>query len=92
MPPIFEYDHSDGNQAVIGGYVYHGTAVSGLSGMYVFGDLTGKIWALKSNADSTWSRVDLTSGSFQLASFGQDASGELYVVDFGGNISKLVNQ
>jgi len=90
--PIYEYDHSNGNIAVIGGYVYHGSAISALSGMYVFGDLSGKIWALKKNSDNTWSKIDLTSGTFQLASFGQDASGELYVVDFGGTISKIVTQ
>jgi glucose/arabinose dehydrogenase len=90
--PIFEYDHSNGNIAVIGGYVYHGTAVTGLAGTYVFGDLSGKIWGLKQNTDGSWSRTDLASGAFQLASFGQDASGELYVVDFGGTVSKIVNQ
>jgi glucose/arabinose dehydrogenase len=90
--PIFEYDHSNGNSAVIGGYVYHGTAVSGLAGMYVFGDLSGKIWALTQNSDNSWTRSDLTSGSFQLASFGQDSSGELYLVDLAGSISKIVNQ
>jgi glucose/arabinose dehydrogenase len=90
--PIYEYDHSNGNVAVIGGYVYHGNALAALTGMYVFGDLSGKIWALKQNTDSTWSKIDLTSGTFQLASFGQDASGELYVVDFGGTISKIVEQ
>jgi glucose/arabinose dehydrogenase len=90
--PIAEYDHSNENSAVIGGFVYHGTAVSGLSGMYVFGDLSGKIWGLKQNADDSWTRSDLTSGSFQLAAFGQDASGELYIVDFSGSISKIVNR
>jgi glucose/arabinose dehydrogenase len=90
--PIYEYDHSDGNVAVIGGYIYHGSAISALAGMYVFGDLSGKIWALKQNSDTTWSKIDLTSGTLQLASFGQDSSGELYVVDFGGTISKIVEQ
>ena len=90
--PIFEYEHSNGNLAVIGGYVYHGTAVSGLQGMYVFGDLSGKVWALQHNAGGSWTQSNLLTGAFQLASFGQDASGELYVVDYLGTISKMVPQ
>ena len=45
--------------------------------MYVFGDLSGKVWGLKQNTDGTWTQVDLLTGTFQLASFGQDTSGEL---------------
>ena len=90
--PIFEYDHSNGNVAVIGGYIYHGTAVAGLAGMYVFGDLSGKVWALRQNSDGSWTQLNLLTGTFQLASFGQDASGELYIVDHAGSISKIVPQ
>ena len=46
--PITEISHPEG-EAVIGGFVYHGQAISGLAGMYVFGDLNGKIWALTEN-------------------------------------------
>ena len=41
VPPVFEFPHSTGI-AVIGGYVYRGSAIRGLAGAYVFGDLTGK--------------------------------------------------
>ena len=36
--PVFEYPHTDGNGAVIGGYVYRGMQFSELTGKYVFGD------------------------------------------------------
>ena len=39
--PIAEYGHGEGI-AVIGGYVYKGTAIPGLANLYIFGDLTGK--------------------------------------------------
>jgi hypothetical protein len=39
IPPLAEYDHSDG-RAVVGGYVYRGSAIPWLEGLYVFGDLT----------------------------------------------------
>jgi glucose/arabinose dehydrogenase len=88
--PIFEYDHSEG-EAVIGGYVYHGTAISSLAGTYVFGDYaSGKIWGLTENPPGTWTRTDLLSTGANLSSFGQDAAGELYVVELGGSVMKLV--
>jgi glucose/arabinose dehydrogenase len=90
--PILEYDHSGGSSAVIGGYVYHGS-IPGLAGTYIYGDLSGgKIWGLTENADHTWTRADLITAAMTLTSMGQDASGELYVVDYSGAISKIVPQ
>lgn len=38
-PPLFEYEHSSGYNAVIGGHVYRGTQhAAWLSGKYLFGD------------------------------------------------------
>lgn len=82
--PITEYSHSEGN-AVIGGYVYHGTAISGLVGSYLFGDfVAGKIWRLTQDNSGAWQRVLLLSGGPNMSSFGRDSSGELYLVDYGG--------
>ena len=90
--PIFEYDHTDGSSAVIGGYVYHG-AIPGYAGTYIFGDLSSnKIWGLKENSDHTWTRTELISASLMLTTMGQDASGELYVVGYNGTISKIAAQ
>ena len=51
--PIFDYEHTTGI-CIIGGYVYRGSKVRDLRGLYVFadtfgpdgGDFTGKIWTL----------------------------------------------
>lgn len=40
MMPVYEYPHSVG-PAVIGGYVYRGTAIPQLQGAYAFMDMTG---------------------------------------------------
>jgi len=90
--PISEYDHSEGS-AVIGGYVYKGSAISSLSGVYVFGDLSGgKIWGLQETSPGTWTRSTLLSKALTLSSFGQDESGEIYVIDYGGgNVLKLAS-
>jgi glucose/arabinose dehydrogenase len=84
MLPIAEYDHTEGN-AIIGGYVYHGTAIPGLVGSYVFGDFgAGKIWRLTQDSNGAWQRVLLLSGGPNMSSFGRDSTGELYVVNYGG--------
>ncbi|MCC7204841.1 MAG: PQQ-dependent sugar dehydrogenase [Phycisphaeraceae bacterium] len=36
--PVAQYDHSEGN-AIVGGFVYRGSAIPNLVGKYVFGDL-----------------------------------------------------
>lgn len=91
--PIAEYSHAEGN-AIIGGYVYHGAAIPALQGAYVFGDLgSGKIWALTQTSPNTFSRSLLATTGKLTSSFGQDQSGELYLVDYGGgNIFKIVAQ
>ncbi len=87
--PIVEISHPEG-VAVIGGFVYHGTALAGLQGMYIFGDLSGKIWTLTENPANTFTRAVLLTPGFSITSFGQDAAGELYVVDLGGRVLKIV--
>jgi len=84
MSPIAEYSHSEGI-AVIGGYVYHGAEIPALAGSYIFGDFgAGKIWRLTMDSSGAWQRVPLLSGGPNMSSFGRDAAGELYLVDYGG--------
>jgi glucose/arabinose dehydrogenase len=90
--PIAEYDHTVGI-AVIGGFVYKGSAISSLANKYIFGDLTGRIFSLTEAPANTWTRADLFSTGLTISSLGQDSAGELYVLDYGGgNILKLVSQ
>jgi len=82
--PIAEYDHSEG-KSVIGGYVYRGTKSADMEGKYIFGDWTGKFFMLTQQPSTLeWNRYQLTlkdfSGDFYINSFGEDESGELYVM------------
>jgi glucose/arabinose dehydrogenase len=43
IDPVVEYRHADVGVAVVGGYVYRGSAIPGLRGRYVFADLS-KDW------------------------------------------------
>jgi glucose/arabinose dehydrogenase len=89
--PIVDYDHSEG-VTVIGGYVYHGTAIASLAGAYIFGDFSnGKIWEL-TESSGTWTRTQLLNSGKNMSAFGQDAAGELYVVDYSGSVFKITAQ
>ena len=93
-PPIFAYDHSVG-ATVIGGYVYRGEGEA-LQGEYFFADFgSGHIYTLR-EVGGAWIATDQTShvhtnvGSISLpSSFAEDGSGNLYVVDFDGEVFKL---
>jgi glucose/arabinose dehydrogenase len=90
--PIVEISHPEA-EAVIGGFVYHGSMIPGLQNMYIFGDLSGKIWSLTESPAGTFTRALLLNPGFNISSFGQDAAGELYVVDIsGGRILKIIPQ
>lgn len=89
--PIVEIPHPEG-EAVIGGFVYHGTALAGLQGQYIFGDLNGKIWTLQEGPPNTFTRTLLSDSGLAISSFGRDQTDELYVVDLSGNIFKITPQ
>ena len=89
--PLLEYDHSNGRCSIIGGYVYRGSAVPALAGTYLYGDFcTGEIWGVASTATSPAAGTLLLDAPSNLSSFGQDAAGELYAVDLGGSVYRIV--
>jgi glucose/arabinose dehydrogenase len=90
--PIAEYGHSEG-EAVMGGFVYKGSAIPGLAGAYIFADyISGTMWELVEAPAGMWTRTKLLSTGRNISSFGQDTAGELYVVDYSGSVLKLESQ
>jgi glucose/arabinose dehydrogenase len=90
VAPIMEYHHSDGGCSVTGGYVYRGGNLKGLQGVYVYGDYcSGLIWALFHTAPDEWTNTPLIESGLKISSFGEDESGEVYVVDHAGGIYRL---
>jgi len=75
--PVREYDHSGGDCAVIGGYVYRGSAMPDEAGRYFYGDLcSGKVWSMAAGGgDDRLESITVATPT----SFGVDAAGELYV-------------
>jgi glucose/arabinose dehydrogenase len=89
--PLLEYTHASGRCAITGGYVYRGSAVPALAGTYLYGDYcTGEIWGVASTAVSPATGTLLLDTPLFLSSFGQDAAGELYAVDLGGSVYRIV--
>ena len=88
--PILEQTHSDGWCAIIGGYRYRGTAIPGLSGIYLYSDnCLGQIWAATRAGNGTWSAQMLANPGLPISSFGEDEAGEVYVADLGGTIYRI---
>lgn len=86
--PIAEYSHDLGC-SVSGGYVYRGSELPELAGVYLYADYcTGTIWWLQ-NTDGTWNGDVFMNTDLLISSFGEDANGEIYVVDQAGRIFKL---
>jgi glucose/arabinose dehydrogenase len=89
VAPVSGFDHDEGC-VVTGGYVYHGTGMPELEGIYLFADYcSGRVWGLVRDTGATWTRLDPVETGLRISSFGEDATGELYVVDIQGVIYRL---
>ena len=89
--PTIEYGHEAGRCSVIGGYVYRGTDSPSLSGRYMFGDYcTGEIWAVPHDYAFGSPLVTPLDTNELIATFGEDALGEVYVIGTGGALSRIV--
>ncbi|MBB5684264.1 PQQ-dependent sugar dehydrogenase [Sphingobium boeckii] len=100
--PVTQYSHGTGpaqGDSLTGGYVYRGP-VESLQGQYIFGDFVrGALWSvpitqLMPGATLPSSSFTIRTQSFapsagtigNVASFGQDQAGNLYIVDYDGDI------
>ena len=92
VDPIWEYSHNDGagRCAVTGGYVYRGSRIPALAGAYLFSDFCGgELHALLNSGGTVVAERDLGVSGGGVASFAQDAAGELYVLSFNGVVYRI---
>lgn len=99
VAPFLTYSRDDGC-SITGGYVYRGAAIPSLQGHYVYADYcTANVWTLQHNGTAASEPVSRSSELSPnendrityISSFGEDASGELYICDYGGGkIFKIV--
>ena len=87
--PVTVYSHADGC-SITGGSVYRGKAVPALAGRYVYGDYcSGTVWSLRlAGGKATDVRTEPVHVD-QLASFAEDAGGELYAVSLSGAVYRF---
>ena len=105
VDPIFEYLHQGQGKSVVGGYVYRGP-IEELQGKYFFGDtISGNVWTITFDGSDVEefdganftsfmdvSRMLAPTGGFQtLSSFGEDALGNLYIVELGNPFDPAPN-
>ena len=87
--PLHEYDHSLGC-SVTGGYVYRGNENPSMLGVYVYGDFcSGRIWGSFPSDVGPRAVEELGQFNVLISSFGEDESGELYVLNKSGELYRL---
>ena len=104
VDPIHQYDHGTGD-SITGGYVYRGCGLGpSYQGRYFFADFVqGRVWSIglvinpstgeaqKTNLIEHTTALGGRSVLGNVSSFGLDAAGELYVVNYSaGTILKLL--
>lgn len=95
--PIHEYDHNGAAASITGGYAYRGSAIEGLAGTYFFADfVTGKVMSfhytgagITDLTDRTGQLESPTGISGHISSFGEDSSGNLYIVSLDGKVGMI---
>jgi len=91
--PVAEYTHAEGC-SITGGYVYRGTVVSALQDLYLYADYcAGWVRSLTyvgGQVVDSQEWPDLAPGG-SVTSFGEDGSGELYIMTLDGKLFRVVS-
>jgi glucose/arabinose dehydrogenase len=86
--PVYDYGQALGG-TVIGGFVYRGSAIPALHGAYLFGDLFNPRIQVLVPATRGFRHIELDVRVDNLASFGEDQAGELYLMSLDGPVYRL---
>lgn len=93
QPEVYYYHDVDGKEgggrSISGGYVYRGTEVPALYGAYLYADWhVPNVWAYKHGEEPMPNPNDGSDAMFlgpgQVAAFGEDAEGEVYMLKLYG--------
>lgn len=89
-PPTIQHHHTEA-RSITGGVVYYGAKFPDLVGAYLYGDYsTGKIWGARYREGKiTWQR-ELADTTLQILAFAQDPAGEVLIIDYTGEIHRLI--
>jgi len=86
--PVGGFSREEGC-VITGGYVYRGSEIPALRGTYLYADYcSGDVWGLVPEGDD-WRKIGPVATGLRIVSFGEDAAGELYLVDLGGGVYRI---
>jgi glucose/arabinose dehydrogenase len=88
--PVIDLPQSaDNGCSVMGGYVYRGTAIPSIQGLYIFSDFCAGEMNFATPSGANWSFEMLEDVNFGTRGFGEDEDGEIYHI-FGDQIFKFI--
>jgi len=97
--PVDEYGHGGGNCSITGGYRYRGSESTFMQGRYIYADFcSDRVWSFAFNGSTVSNKIEHEAdlaipGTVSITSFGEDANGDVYIVDSaGGQIYKIVDE
>lgn len=89
--PVLTYTHNQG-RSITGGYRYRGSAIPAFRGVYFYADyVSGRIWAATPQGNR-WQSREVLKTDLNISSFGEDAEGELYVIDHRGTVYRMTQR
>ena len=90
--PVLEYNHSNNQCSVTGGFVYRGSAMPEITGVYFYADYcAGWVKSFTYSNGAATDQRDWNLGNVgSVTSFGVDAAGELYLTSSNGRVYKFV--
>ena len=92
-PPIIAPPRSEGWYSITGGMVYRGSAIPDLCGVYLYGDYVSSfLRGLRyDGANGTSALKAFTPSVNNLSSFGYDENYEVYALNRGGRLYKIIS-
>jgi glucose/arabinose dehydrogenase len=90
VPPLLEFPRDNGHCAIIGGVVARDPRIPALQGRYLYGEFcTGAITSVVVENGHVTMSEDVGLSVPQLASFGVDGIGQVYVMSISGEVYRL---
>ncbi len=90
VAPTATHPQDDGWRSIIGGYVYRGTKIKPLRGVYVYTDYyAGDVVGLRSDGAGGFTPVDLGIDASDVSAFGEGPDGELYLLSQSDGVLRL---
>ncbi len=91
VAPVVDLTHADGWIAIIGGYVYRGSAMPELQGRYIFGDfIRSGVTTINYDNNGVASAVDLIPAGGASPTLSEDNAGNIWRIHSWGGFEQLI--